>query len=208
MYSMNKLQIQHFPSINSNDNKLLPADFVVSSSWICCSCCCLSRDKLLQDWRLTNDALSLHFLGNLRDTQRWFLTAELVLAKLLSAQKVSVSSDNWMDVFADKQCRFWCLIEQSKTFFWSRISLSGKPSTSSYNIIQNLWYIKTKPNKILISHTHTHTHTHRHRHRHRHTHTHSLTALCPGLPRWAGIRKVKPIWILLKQETVSGSGIS
>jgi len=29
-----------------------------------------------------------------------------------------------------------------------------------------------------------------------------------GLPRWAGTRKVKPIWILLKQETVSGSGIS
>ena len=39
------------------------------------------------------------------------------------------------------------------------------------------------------------------------THTH-LTALCPGLPGWAGTRKVKPIWILLKQETVSGSGIS
>ena len=35
-----------------------------------------------------------------------------------------------------------------------------------------------------------------------------LTALCPGLPGWAGTRKVKPIWILLKQETVSGSGIS
>ena len=32
-------------------------------------------------------------------------------------------------------------------------------------------------------------------------------ALCPGLPRWAGTRKVKPIRILLKQETVSGSGI-
>jgi len=43
-----------------------------------------------------------------------------------------------------------------------------------------------------------------------HTHTHTpiyLTALCPGLPGWAGTRKVKPIWILLKQETVSGSGI-
>ena len=40
-----------------------------------------------------------------------------------------------------------------------------------------------------------------------HTHTH-LTALCPGLPRWAGTRQVKPIWILLEQETVSGSGIS
>ena len=35
-----------------------------------------------------------------------------------------------------------------------------------------------------------------------------LTALCPGLPRWAGTRKVKPIWILLKQEIVSGGGIS
>ena len=34
------------------------------------------------------------------------------------------------------------------------------------------------------------------------------TALFPGLPGWAGTRKVKPIWILLKQETVSGSGIS
>ena len=40
-----------------------------------------------------------------------------------------------------------------------------------------------------------------------HTHSH-LTALFPGLPRWAGTRKVKPIWILLKEETVSGSGIS
>ena len=42
-----------------------------------------------------------------------------------------------------------------------------------------------------------------------HTHTHTrLTALCPGLPRSAGTRKVKPVWILLKQQTVSGSGIS
>ena len=40
-----------------------------------------------------------------------------------------------------------------------------------------------------------------------HTHTH-LMAFFPGLPRCAGTRKVKPIWILLKQETVSGSGIS
>ena len=37
----------------------------------------------------------------------------------------------------------------------------------------------------------------------KHTHTHiRLTVLFPGLPRWAGTRKVKPIWILLKQETV------
>jgi len=45
---------------------------------------------------------------------------------------------------------------------------------------------------ILVGYTHTHT---------------RLTALFPGLPESAGTRKVKPIWILLKQETVSGSGI-
>ena len=39
------------------------------------------------------------------------------------------------------------------------------------------------------------------------TNTHTrLTALCPGLPGWAGTRKVEPIWTLLKQEAVSGSG--
>ena len=39
------------------------------------------------------------------------------------------------------------------------------------------------------------------------TTTAHLMALFLGLPRWASTRKVKPIWILLKQETVSGSGI-
>jgi len=34
-----------------------------------------------------------------------------------------------------------------------------------------------------------------------------LTAIFPGLPGWASTRKVKPICISLKQETVSGSGI-
>ena len=42
---------------------------------------------------------------------------------------------------------------------------------------------------------------------HTHTHTHPFNGPFLGLPRWAGTRKVKPIWILLKQETVSGSGI-
>jgi len=42
---------------------------------------------------------------------------------------------------------------------------------------------------------------------HLYTHT-RLMALFLGLPEWAGTRKVKPVWTLLKQETVSGSGIS
>ena len=41
-----------------------------------------------------------------------------------------------------------------------------------------------------------------------HHHHTRLTAFFPELPRWASTRKVKPIWILLKQETVNGSGIS
>ena len=44
--------------------------------------------------------------------------------------------------------------------------------------------------------------------RHRHTHTHPFNGPFPRLPGWASTRKVKPIWILLKQQTVSGSGIS
>ena len=45
------------------------------------------------------------------------------------------------------------------------------------------------------------------------THTHARTHVrlmefCPGLPGWTGTREVKPIWILLEQESVSGSGIS
>ena len=51
------------------------------------------------------------------------------------------------------------------------------------------------------------TNTRTHARTHTHTHT-RLTAIFPGIPGWAGTRKVKPIWILLKQETVSGSGIS
>jgi len=40
------------------------------------------------------------------------------------------------------------------------------------------------------------------------SHNTHLMVLCPGVPTLAGIRKLKPIWSLLKQETVSGSSIS
>ena len=39
------------------------------------------------------------------------------------------------------------------------------------------------------------------------THTRAFNCPFPGIPRWAGTRKIKLIWVLLKQETVSGSGI-
>ena len=55
-----------------------------------------------------------------------------------------------------------------------------------------------KINHDLVAHSLSYTYTH--------TYT-RLMALCLGLARWAGTRKIKPIWILLKQETVSGSGI-
>ena len=38
--------------------------------------------------------------------------------------------------------------------------------------------------------------------------THPFYSHYTGQPALAGTRKVKPIWILVKQETVSGSGIS
>ena len=53
---------------------------------------------------------------------------------------------------------------------------------------------------MVYANTHARTHTRTHTHIH-------LTALCPGLSGWASTRKVKPIWILLEQETVSGNGI-
>jgi len=42
----------------------------------------------------------------------------------------------------------------------------------------------------------------------RNTHTHPFNGPLSGTTQVASTRKVKPIWILLKQETVSGSGIS
>jgi len=43
---------------------------------------------------------------------------------------------------------------------------------------------------------------------HTHTHTHTFNGPFSGTARVSRYQKVKPIWILLKQETVSGSGIS
>jgi len=60
-----------------------------------------------------------------------------------------------------------------------------------FQTVLTLVYVTDNPTYIHITHTHT-----------------RLTALFLGLPGSAGTRKVKPIWISLKQETVSGSSIS
>ena len=72
-------------------------------------------------------------------------------------------------------------------------------STSMLAVPKSLWDPLMVGQSVTRMHARTNMNTH--------THT-RLTALCLGLPGWAGTRKVKPIWILLKQETVSGSGIS
>ena len=66
-------------------------------------------------------------------------------------------------------------------------------SDYAFCLFTQAWHLTTNYSTLTSLHTHAHT---------------CLTALCPGLPGWACTRKVKPIWILLKQETVSGSGIS
>jgi len=72
------------------------------------------------------------------------------------------------------------------------ISLQTDNHTNTNHSIFAGWMLVLMPNQ---QHQSTHTHT-------------CLTALCPGLPRSASTKKVKPIWILLKHETVSGSGKS
>ena len=73
--------------------------------------------------------------------------------------------------------------------------------------VTTLWHYTNLFIIIIIFQAHQHKASGRRTRLDTHTHT-RLMAVCPGLLRWAGTRKVKPIWILLKQETVSGSGIS
>ena len=93
--------------------------------------------------------------------------------------------------------RYWCLITRVANAFILVTALSDDFAVHSVMLFSDcgsflwcesvhytyIWYICT-----LYIHTHTHTHTH-------------LMVL-------NGTRKVKPIWILVKQETVSDSGIS
>ena len=89
-------------------------------------------------------------------------------------------------------CRASCLLRS--LFCHAAVSASWTPSGERFTILLLLLYRQGSDTRVdTPKHTHTHT---------------RLTVLFPGLPGCAGTRKAKPIGILLKQETVSGSGIS
>ena len=71
------------------------------------------------------------------------------------------------------------------------VSIRGLPNSAASASIAPL--AVNRPAQLTVSSTCIHT---------------RLMALCPRLPGWTSTRKVKPIWILLEQETMSGSGIS
>ena len=73
-----------------------------------------------------------------------------------------------------------------------------------WNFLQQCYphFLHTFAIAVVVAKIHACTHARTH------THAHPFNGSFPGLPRWASTRKVKPNWILLKQDTVSGSGIS
>ena len=102
-------------------------------------------------------------------------------------------------ILCRKMCKTWMLVKLyilcTVCINIQCICINAKIWHQHMNFAQFLTQTSSENNNSCDYYTQLHTHT-------------RLTALCPGLPRWAGTRKVKPIWILLKQETVSGCGIS
>ena len=107
-----------------------------------------------------------------------------------STSRLSVCVCRWM--CSAFWCRASCLLRS--LFYHAAVSASWTHSGARFTILILLLYRQGSDTRV-DTRKHTHTHT-------------RLTALFPGLPGCAGTRKVKPIGILLKQETVSGSGIS
>ena len=128
------------------------------------------------------------------------------------------------------ECDIWaCVVdsrgrqaEQASNRYCSQLVgwLASRQEVGSFRILLRQWYRPGYSGTAEVSHAMLYVieiqqatgYASQHNlclsHTHTHTHTHPFNGPFPGLPRWAGTRKVKPIWILLKQETVSGSGIS
>jgi len=114
-------------------------------------------------------------------------------------RKVRCKTVKFCNCFWTKwKCWQFPLISAEKALLSRQLALVRRPQKRKYITYSNA--TRGGP-----SHGHRYTHTHTHTHARTHT---RLTALCSGLAGWAGTRKVKPIWILLKQETVNDSGTS
>ena len=98
--------------------------------------------------------------------------------------RYSLSGDVLFAIDGEEKGVFFTGIS-TKSPLWALVDVYGNTSCVEF--------VGERSTSCVITQTHMHT---------------SLMALCLGLPRWAGTRKVKPIWILPKQETVSGSGMS
>ena len=122
------------------------------------------------------------------------VTCRLTAEKRYQLRNPMLGNRVWATFFtydfssANDNCHLTCSILLSGIRFGSSMNMYDGALVSCHQ--------QSQPSAVLsIPVTLTHAHT-------------RLTALCPRLPGSAGARKVKPIWILLEQETVSGSGIS
>ena len=90
----------------------------------------------------------------------------------------------------------------------SAATLPGQRTSTVLFFVIQMNYVTLRTREYVIQYCrYVNNHEHLQLNQIQNTHT-RLTALCLRLAGWAGNRKVKPLWILLKQETVSGSGIS
>ena len=78
-----------------------------------------------------------------------------------------------------------CQAHLSVTWLWC-VKHVGLFFTCNCRVQRSCYQSVTQQSKVWTTYIHTYT---------------CLTALCPGLPEWAGTRKEKPIWILLKRDS-------
>ena len=104
-------------------------------------------------------------------------------------------------------CELDCIATTSKHHWIQTDSSNQRTVMSAVRLAHVCSGAVARPNRVTIYNTMHYTLSSKVHDLTVKTHT-RLTALCPVLPGWAGTRKVKSIWILLKQVTVSGSGIS
>ena len=130
--------------------------------------------------------------GIIKFTMYIRLTAKKVISELLFIWCINSMKDTEMRTTQHRQLMICDFLNHQK------VNKCHHNTQSLVTFCTQKWITSDSSHLLCFEAVHWHTHTH--------THT-RLTALCPGLPGWAGTRKVKQIWILLKQETVSGSGI-